>query len=67
MEYIALYGAEIWTILKAERRRIEAFETWCWSRTLKMPWTDRVRNEEVFQRMNERKVMWKTIRERRKK
>jgi hypothetical protein len=64
---IALYGAETWTTLKAERRKIEALETWCWRRTLKIHWTDRVKNEEVFQKMNERKVIWKTISERRKK
>jgi len=54
-------------ILKVERRKIEALETRCWRRTLKILWTDRVKNEEVFQKMNERKVIWKTIREMRKK
>jgi hypothetical protein len=39
---IALYGTETWMILKEEGRKIEALETWCWRRTLKIPWTDRV-------------------------
>lgn len=65
---IALYyGAETWTILKAERKKIEAFETWCWRRALKIAWTEKVRNEEVYLRMNEQKAIWKTIKERRKK
>jgi hypothetical protein len=38
----------------ADRRKIEAFETWCWQRVLKIPWTDRVTNEEVYKRINEK-------------
>ncbi|XP_025406672.1 uncharacterized protein LOC112680706 [Sipha flava] len=64
---IALYGAETWTILKAERKKIEAFETWCWRRALKIFWTEKVKNEEVYLRMNEQKAIWTTIKERRKK
>ncbi|KAL4135344.1 hypothetical protein QTP88_006959 [Uroleucon formosanum] len=64
---IALYGAETWTILKSERKTIEAFETWCWRRTLEISWAEKVRNEEVYLRMNEQIAIWKTIKERRKK
>ncbi|XP_016657006.1 uncharacterized protein LOC107882714 [Acyrthosiphon pisum] len=65
--YVALYGAESWIILKAVRRKIEAFETWCWRRVLKIPWTDRVTNEDVYKRINEKRSIWTTIVERRKK
>uniref|UniRef100_A0A2S2QAL0 Reverse transcriptase domain-containing protein n=1 Tax=Sipha flava TaxID=143950 RepID=A0A2S2QAL0_9HEMI len=51
---IALYGAETWTILKAERKKIEAFEAWCWRRALKISWTEKVKNEEVYLRMNKK-------------
>ena len=38
---VVMYGCEIWTIKKAERRRIDAFEWWCWRRLLRLPWTAR--------------------------
>ena len=38
---VVMYGYESWTIKKAERRRIDAFELWCWRRLLKVPWTAR--------------------------
>ena len=41
---IALYGCESWTIKKAERQRIDAFELWCWKRLLRVPWTGRRSN-----------------------
>jgi len=47
---VALYGSEIWTLGKNEERVINAFETRCWRRMLKINWTDRVTNDEVFQR-----------------
>ena len=37
---VVMYGCEIWTVKKAERRRIDAFELWCWRRLLRVPWTD---------------------------
>ena len=37
----AMYGCESWTVKKAERRRIDAFELWCWRRLLRVPWTAR--------------------------
>ena len=36
---VVMYGCEIWTIMKAERQRIDAFELWCWRRLLRVPWT----------------------------
>ena len=38
---VAMYGCESWTIKKAERRRIDDFELWCWRRLLRVPWTAR--------------------------
>jgi len=38
---VVVYGCEIWTIKKAEHRRIDAFELWCWRRLLRVPWTAR--------------------------
>ena len=42
---VVIYGCESWTIKKAERRRIDAFELWCWRRLLRVPWTARRSNE----------------------
>ena len=41
---VVMYGGESWTIKKAERRRIDAFELWCWRRPLRVPWTARRSN-----------------------
>ena len=41
---VIMYGCESWTIKKAERRRIDAFELWCWRRFLRVPWTARRSN-----------------------
>ena len=38
---VVMYGCESWTMKKAERRRIDAFEVWCWRRLLRVPWTAR--------------------------
>ena len=38
---VVMYGCEIWTIMKAERQQIDAFELWCWRRLLRVPWTAR--------------------------
>ena len=40
-----MYGCESWTVEKAERRRIDAFELWCWRRLLRVPWTARRSNQ----------------------
>ena len=43
-----MYGCESWTIKKAERQRIEAFELWCWRRLLRVPWTARRSNQSIL-------------------
>ena len=42
-----MYGCESWTMKKAERRRIDAFELWCWRRLLRVPWTARRSNQSI--------------------
>ena len=43
-----MYGCENWTVKKAERRRIDAFELWCWKRLLRVPWTARTSNQSIL-------------------
>ena len=43
-----MYGCESWTVKKAERRRIDAFELWCWRRLLRVPWTARGSNQSIL-------------------
>ena len=62
---VFLYGSETWTILEVDKRRIVAFETWCYRRMLKISYIDRVTNEEVFRRINERPELWATLKRRR--
>ena len=45
---IVMYGYESWTIKKAERQRIDAFELWCWRRLLRVPWTARRTNQSIL-------------------
>ena len=45
---VVMYGVESWTIKKAERRRIDAFELWCWIRLLRVPWTARRSNHAIL-------------------
>ena len=45
---VVLYGCESWTVKKAERRRIDAFELWCWRRLLRVPWTARRSNQSIL-------------------
>ena len=45
---VVMYGCESWTIKKAERRRIDAFELWCWKRLLKFPWAARRSNQSIL-------------------
>ena len=47
---VVMYGCESWTIEKAECRRIEAFELWCWRRLLRVPWTARRSNQSILKR-----------------
>ena len=45
---VVMYGCESWTIKKAERQRIDAFELWCWRRLLRVPWTARRSNQSIL-------------------
>ena len=47
-----MYGYESWTIKKAERRRLDAFELWCWRRLLRVPWTLRRSNQPVLKEIS---------------
>ena len=49
---VVMYGCKRWTIKKAERRRIDAFELWCWRRLLRVPWTSRRSNQSVLKEIN---------------
>ena len=45
---VVMYGCESWTVKKAERRKIDAFEVWCWRRLLRVPWTARISNQSIL-------------------
>ena len=45
---MVMYGCESWTVKRAERRRIDAFELWCWRRLLRVPWTARGSNQSIL-------------------
>ena len=49
---VVMYGFESWTVKKAERRRIDAFELWCWGRLLRVPWTARRSNQSILKEIN---------------
>ena len=49
---VVMYGCESWTIKKAECRRIDAFELWCWRRHLRVPWTARRSNQSILKEIN---------------
>ena len=49
---VVMYGCESWTINKAERRRIDAFELWCWRRLLRVPWTARRSNQSILKEIS---------------
>ena len=49
---VVMYGCESWTIKRAERQRIDAFELWCWRRLLRVPWTTRRSNQSVLKEIN---------------
>ena len=49
---VVMYGCESWTIKKAERRRIDAFELWCWRRLLRVPWTARRSNQSILKEIS---------------
>ena len=49
---IVMYGCESWTIKKAEHRRIDAFELWCWRKLLRIPWTARRSNQSILKEIS---------------
>ena len=49
---VLMYGYESWTIKKAEHRRIDAFELWCWRRLLRIPWTARGSNQSILKEIS---------------
>ena len=55
---VVMYGCEIWTVKKAERRRIDVFELWCWRRLLRVPWTARRSNQSILKEIV-LSVLWK--------
>ena len=57
---VVMYGYESWTVKKAEHRRIDAFELWCWRRLLRVPWTARRFNQSILRR-SALGFLWKEI------
>ena len=49
---VAMYGCESWTVKKAEHRRVDAFELWCWTRLLRVPWTARSSNQSILKEIS---------------
>ena len=49
---VVMYGCEHWTVKKAEHRRIDAFELWCWRRLLRVPWMARRSNQSILKEIN---------------
>jgi len=49
---VVMYGCESWTLKKAERRRIDAFELWCWRRLLRVPWSPRSSNQSILKEIS---------------
>ena len=49
---VVMYGCESWTVKKAECRRIDAFEVWCWTRLLRVPWTARRSNQSILKEIS---------------
>ena len=49
---VVMYGCEIWTVKKAERQRIDAFELWCWRTLLRVPWTARRSNQSILKEIS---------------
>ena len=52
LNLVIMYGCESWTINKAEHRRIDAFELWCWRRLLRVPWTARRSNQSIIKEIS---------------
>ena len=49
---VVMYGCESWTVKKAERQRIDAFELWCWRSLLRVPWTARRSNQSILKEIS---------------
>ena len=49
---VVMYGCESWTLKRAERQRIDAFELWCWRRLLRVPWTARRSNQSILEEIS---------------
>jgi len=49
---VVMYGSESWTVKKAERQRIDAFEPWCWGRLLRVPWTAMRSNQSILREIS---------------
>ena len=49
---VVMYGCESWTVKKAERRRIDAFELWCWRRLMRVPWLARRSNQSILKEIS---------------
>ena len=49
---VVMYGCECWTVKKAECRKIDAFELWCWRRLLRVPWTARISNQSILKEIS---------------
>ena len=49
---VVMYGFESWTVKKAERRRVDAFELWCWRRLLRVPWTSSIPNQSILKEIS---------------
>ena len=56
---VVMYGCDSWTIKKAECRRIDAFELWCWRRLLRVPWTARRSNQSILKKKSVLNIHWK--------
>ena len=52
MVFLVIHGCESWTIKKAEHRRIDAFDLWCWRRLLRVPWTARRSNQSILKEIS---------------
>ena len=49
---VVMYGCESWTVKKAERQKIDAFEVWCWRRLLRIPWASRRSNQSIVKEIS---------------
>lgn len=61
---VLLYGVETWTLTQSTSKKLEAFEMWCYRRMLKIPWIDKIRNEEVLERLKKEREVLATVKKR---